>query len=173
MKCQNCDAPVAFADERCDRCGAKLLHRRVFPVSPKPEEFTLTAEDPPLEAESPSASEDWVFDTKPEFAPVAPGVVAPIAPIKEVRWGGFFRRAGAFLLDIVIILALTAVMGILAFIGYKVGLAAHRRAVSIDNAAPLVVFLTFGWIFLTAAYFVLFHGMDGSTIGKRLLGLRV
>jgi uncharacterized RDD family membrane protein YckC len=33
--------------------------------------------------------------------------------------------------------------------------------------------LTFGWAFLATAYFVVFHGMDGKTVGKWLLGLRV
>jgi uncharacterized RDD family membrane protein YckC len=64
-------------------------------------------------------------------------------------------------------------MGVMAFIGYKVGLAAHDRMVSVGNAGPLVLFVTFGWFCLSITYFVLFHGMDGQTIGKRLLGLRV
>jgi uncharacterized RDD family membrane protein YckC len=173
MKCQNCDAPALFADERCGRCGAKLLHRRVFSRVAKPEDFALTAEDPRLEEESPGASEDWDLDARAEFVPVPPRVAALSAPVAEPRWGGFFRRAGALCLDLAILLLLAALMGIMAFVGYKVGLAAHHRALSIDNAAPLVLFLTLGWSFLTAGYFVLFHGMDGSTIGKRLLGLRV
>jgi uncharacterized RDD family membrane protein YckC len=171
--CQNCDAPVLFADERCRRCGAKLLHRRVFSVAPKVEEFTLTVEDPSIEEESPGPSVDFDFDARGEFAPEPPRVVAPSAPVAEPRWGGFFRRLGAFCLDVAILLLLTALMGIMAFVGYKVGLAAHQRAVSIDNAAPLVLVLTMGWSLLTTGYFVLFHGMDGRTIGKRLLGLRV
>lgn len=130
-----------------------------------PEDFTLTAEDLPLEEEPPNASEEWRFEGDPR--------ITPMAPVEEVQRGGFLRRAGAFVLDIIIVLLLASIMGILAFIGYKVGLAAHHRTVAIDNAAPLAVFLTFGWFLLTTAYFVLFHGMDGRTIGKWLLGLRV
>jgi uncharacterized RDD family membrane protein YckC len=33
--------------------------------------------------------------------------------------------------------------------------------------------LTWGWIGLATVYFVMFHGMEGKTIGKWMLGLRV
>ena len=36
-----------------------------------------------------------------------------------------------------------------------------------------MVLLTVGWMILAAAYFVVFHGMEGKTIGKWLFGLRV
>ena len=36
-----------------------------------------------------------------------------------------------------------------------------------------MTFLTFAGMGLTTAYFVVFHGMEGKTIGKWLLGLRV
>jgi uncharacterized RDD family membrane protein YckC len=52
-------------------------------------------------------------------------------------------------------------------------LTAHDRSISWSNAAPLMTFLTFAWMGLTTAYFVVFHGMEGKTIGKWLLGLRV
>jgi uncharacterized RDD family membrane protein YckC len=71
------------------------------------------------------------------------------------------------------IILLVGLMGILAYIGYKVGLTAHDRSISWSNAAPLMTFLTFAWMGLTTAYFVVFHGMEGKTIGKWLLGLRV
>jgi uncharacterized RDD family membrane protein YckC len=61
----------------------------------------------------------------------------------------------------------------MAYIGYKVGLAAHDRWISWSNAASLMTYLTFAWVGLTTAYFVVFHGMEGQTIGKWLLGLRV
>ena len=173
MKCQNCDEPVLFADERCGRCGAKLLRRSFFPGAPKAEDFILTADDPQFEREAPGQTDDWEFDSKPEFAPIPPRIAAPSVPIPAVRWGGFFRRVAAFILDAVIVLLLAMLMGIMSFIGYKVGLAAHNRIVSVGNAGPLVLFLTFGWIFLATAYFVVFHGMDGKTIGKWLFGLRV
>jgi uncharacterized RDD family membrane protein YckC len=172
MNCQNCEAPVSFADERCNRCGAKLLHRRMFPNARSADEFVLTADDV-ADAQTLKEADDWEFDAKPEPAPIPPAAVVSSEPPSEVRWGGFLRRAGAFIVDGLIVLLLSTVMGAMAFIGYKVGLAAHDRMVSVGNAGPLVLFVTFGWFCLSAAYFVLFHGMDGRTIGKRLLGLRV
>jgi uncharacterized RDD family membrane protein YckC len=181
MNCQNCDAPVLASDERCEKCGAKLLNR-VFMGVPKAENFTLTAEEPtreldePEEATSPGEWEfpprthaihhddvrlsDPVFSTESEAEP-------------EVRWGGFFRRVGAFLVDVVVIVLLSSLMGFMAYVGYKVGLAAHDRAMSWNTAAPLVSFLTLAWMGLATIYFVVFHGMEGKTVGKWLLGLRV
>ncbi|HVO95848.1 MAG TPA: RDD family protein [Terriglobales bacterium] len=173
MKCQNCDAPVLLADERCEKCGAKLLHRRVLLGQPKPDDFTLTADEGPFEPDSPGTHDDWRIDPEPvlESSQTATARISGVPP--TLRWGGFFRRLGAFLLDLVIIILFCALMGLMAYIGYRVGLAAHDRAVSLENAGPLMSFLIFGWAFLTAAYFVVFHGMDGRTVGKRLFGLRV
>jgi uncharacterized RDD family membrane protein YckC len=64
-------------------------------------------------------------------------------------------------------------MGFLIYIGYKVGLSAHGRAVTWGNETPLLFFFSWGGIGLATVYFVLFHGMEGKTIGKWLLGLKV
>ncbi len=69
------------------------------------------------------------------------------------------------------IFLLCAVMAVMAYVAYKVGLAAHNRRVSLGNASPLVVLLTMAGLFLTTAYFVVFHGMDGQTIGKLVFRL--
>jgi uncharacterized RDD family membrane protein YckC len=173
MKCQNCEAPVLISNERCEKCGAKLLHRRVFPNAPKPEEFTLTPEEPSIEFEKETTHDDWRFESHPEFETTPERVESPNESTENVRWGGFLRRVVAFIIDFVMIILLFALMGSLAYIGYKVGLAAHDRSISWSNAAPLMTFLTFAWMGLTTAYFVVFHGMEGKTIGKSLLGLRV
>ena len=166
MKCQNCEALVLASDEYCTKCGAKLLHRRVFPGAPKPEEFTLTQEEPSAEFETQTEQDDWRIESPQR-------IEWPSEPIVDVRWGGFFRRAGACLIDLVVIILLFTLMGLMAYIGYKVGLAAHDRLISWSNAAPLMTYLSFAWVGLTTAYFVVFHGMEGQTIGKWLLGLRV
>ncbi|HEY3165708.1 MAG TPA: RDD family protein [Candidatus Binatia bacterium] len=173
MKCQNCEALVLASDEYCAKCGAKLLHRRVFPSAPKREEFTLTPEEPSAEFETQTEHDDWRIESPPEFAATPQRIEWPSEPIVDVRWGGFFRRMGACLIDFVVIILLFALMGLMAYIGYKVGLAAHDRWISWSNAAPLMTYLTFAWVGLTTAYFVVFHGMEGQTIGKWLLGLRV
>jgi len=174
MNCQNCDAPVSAADERCPRCGAKLLHRRVFFGAPKPADFTLTADEPMNELEDLSPEEASALLSPPqvEHAAAQPNAAPAIAPTAP-RYGGFWRRLGAFFVDLVLIFALSALMTAMGYVGYKVGLAAHNRAVSLGNAGPLVLLLTLAGIFLTTGYFVVFHGMDGQTVGKRVFGLRV
>ncbi len=173
MKCQNCDAPVLSSDERCQSCGAKLLHHRVVLGVPKAEEFTLTPEEPAIELEEPAETDNGDFPARAEIEPEAAAVSIQSEPIAEIRWGGFFRRAGAFLVDVVMIVLLSALMGVMAYIGYRVGLSAHSRIISWNNAAPLMSFLTLAWIGLATTYFVVFHGMEGRTIGKWLFGLRV
>ena len=181
VNCQNCDAPVLESDERCEKCGAKLL-RRVFMGVPKAENFTLTSEEPVQEldaAEEPASSEAWEFPPRAGAADHADvRLSAPVfSPESEAgperQWGGFFRRVWAFLVDVLMIVLLSALMGSMAYVGYKVGLAAHDRPMSWNTAAPLVSFLTFALIGLATIYFVVFHGMEGKTVGKWLLGLRV
>jgi|RhiMetdeSRZDD1v2_1073273.scaffolds.fasta_scaffold44955_5 uncharacterized RDD family membrane protein YckC len=173
MKCQNCEALVLASDEYCEKCGAKLLHRRLFPRAPKREDFTLTQEEPSPEFETQTDHDDWHTESSLEFAAPAQRIEWPSEPIVGIRWGGFFRRLGACLIDLVMIILLFALMGGMAYIGYKVGLAAHNRLLSWSNAAPLMTYLICAWAGLTTAYFVVFHGREGKTIGKWLLGLRV
>ena len=176
MNCQNCDAPVSASDERCDKCGAKLLHRRVFLGAAKAEDFTLTVDEPASDLEEPPAEKDPepLFQVGLAQAPRAV-VIDSIdsAPPALPRYGGFWRRLGAFIIDLAMVFLLCAVMAAMAYVAYKVGLAAHDRRVSLGNASPLVVLLTMAGLFLTTAYFVLFHGMDGQTIGKVVFHLRV
>jgi uncharacterized RDD family membrane protein YckC len=173
MNCQNCEAPVSATAERCEKCGAKLLHRRVVFGAPRVEQFALTPEDESTEIESTAEHEEWKFPPQREISIPRPALSPLNDAVPALRYGGFFRRLVAAIIDLVMVLLLSAVMGVMAYIGYKVGLSAHDRAISYENAPPLFVFLTFGWLFLATAYFVVFHGMDGRTIGKWLLGLRV
>jgi uncharacterized RDD family membrane protein YckC len=172
MKCQNCESPIVPSDERCPQCGAKPLHRRVT-LGARRGEFALTPEEEPLELDDSVDTDDWQLWRDKEAARVrqAQELTHPIRA--EVRWAGFFRRTGAFLIDTVVILALGSVMFFLSYIGYKVGLSAHARAVTWERAAPLIFLLTWGSIGLATTYFVVFHGLAGKTIGKWLLGLRV
>jgi len=174
MNCQNCDAPVLASDEICQKCGAKLLRRRVFPSGPRQDDFVLTAEEPSVAVDEPSARENqWRFPAPPTWAAAPRAASATHEAFREVRWGGFFRRAGACLIDLAVVALLALLMGVMAYIGYKVGLAAHDRPISWERAAPLMSYLTFAYVVLISAYFVLFHGMEGKTLGKWLLGLRV
>jgi uncharacterized RDD family membrane protein YckC len=172
MLCQNCERSIEPTDERCPHCGAMPLHRRVYLGSPR-EEFRLTPDEEPFELGEGPQTRDWAtaFDPEPTDRP-RPDEKS-ITRDQEVRWGGFFRRACAFVVDLIVILALVLVMGLLTFIGYKVGLSAHGRAVTWGNLTPLFFFLIWGGIGLATVYFVMFHGLEGKTIGKWLLGLKV
>jgi uncharacterized RDD family membrane protein YckC len=169
INCQNCEAPVSASAEHCENCGAKLLHRRVVFGAPRREDFSLTPEEP-FEFNEPTTLEEWQFPNRRAPATVAePPVVAALAE----SYGGFFRRALALLVDFFVVALLSAVMGAMAYVGYRVGLAAHQRALSGSTLMPLLTLLTTAGTFLSMSYFVLFHGMDGKTIGKWCLNLRV
>jgi uncharacterized RDD family membrane protein YckC len=176
MNCQNCESPIVPTDERCPRCGAKPLHRRVT-FGAKRAEFALTPEEEPFELGETAESQEWQFQGKSESEQERQAVSqteeAQSTPVPEVRGGGFFRRICAFAIDLAMICALSIVMSFLAYVGYKVGLSAHARAVAGQHLAPLFILLTWGSAALATAYFVVFHGLEGKTIGKWLLGLRV
>jgi uncharacterized RDD family membrane protein YckC len=169
VNCQNCEAPVSPSAERCDNCGAKLLHRRVVFGAARREDFSLTPEEP-FEFNEPTSLEEWQFPHR-----LAPAIIAepPAEAALAESYGGFFRRALALLVDFFVVALLSAVMGAMAYVGYKVGLAAHQRALSGSTLMPLLTLLTTAGTFLSMSYFVLFHGMDGKTIGKWCLNLRV
>jgi len=171
MKCQNCEAEVPVEAERCENCGAKLLSRRVVLGLPRREAVALTAESEPDEGEERDEPEEVRIPSRSEARAAAPENPPETAPV--ISYGGFFRRLGAFIVDVLSILLISGLMGAMAYIGYKVGLAAHGRVVTWDNAGPLMVLLTAGWLALAASYFVVFHGMVGQTIGKWMFGLRL
>ncbi len=171
IRCPNCDRPIEEGVAECPHCGAKQLNRRVV-LGVRQEEFSLTPDEPYELGDEP----------EPDGLPMASQSQAETdhrtaeatrAPAKVVHWGGFFRRLFAFLLDLVVITALASIMGLLSYIGYKVGLSGHGRSITWANITPLLFLVTWGAIFLATLYFVVFHGGEGKTIGKWLLGLRV
>jgi len=139
----------------------------------KREEFALTPDEESLDLGGSAEPEDWQFPRERRAEPAQRSTESASSSITEIRWGGFFRRAFAFLVDIAMIVLLVSIMGALSYIGYKVGLSAYGRSINLQNSTPLFVFLTFAWVGLATVYFVVFHGMEGKTIGKWLLGLRV
>ena len=139
----------------------------------KREEFALTPDEEPFEPGDSAEAEDWQFPRERRAEPAQRPAEAASSSITEIRWSGFFRRALAFLVDVAMIVLLVSIMGSLSYIGYKVGLSAYGRSINLQNSTPLFVFLTFAWVGLATVYFVVFHGMEGKTIGKWLLGLRV
>jgi uncharacterized RDD family membrane protein YckC len=172
MNCQNCEYPILPSDEKCPHCGALPLRRRAT-FGARREEFVLTREEEPFELGEVAQAEDWESSVQQQPEP-ARTVAKPVrASAPEVKWGGLLRRGCAFVLDIVVILALSTAMFFMCYVGYKVGLSAHGRIFNWEHSTPLFVLFTWGWIGLATAYFVVFHGIEGKTIGKWLLGLRV
>ena len=171
IRCPNCDRPIEENAVECPHCGARQLNRRVV-LGARREEFSLTPDEPyELGDEREPDAVSIAFRSEAETEHRADEAAG--APVKDVRCGGFFRRLFAFLLDIAVITLLVLVMGLLSYIGYKVGLSGHGRSITWGNIMPLVFLVTWGAIFLATLYFVVFHGGEGKTIGKWLLGLRV
>jgi uncharacterized RDD family membrane protein YckC len=92
---------------------------------------------------------------------------------EAVQWGGFFRRACAFLADILVLSLFSLLLFYLAYVAYSVGLAAHRHSLSWDHLRGFSRLFLLAWVMLFFGYFVLLHGMEGRTVGKWLFGLRV
>ena len=161
------------SDERCERCGAKVLHRRIFFGAPKNDQFILTGDEPEHESIERAPDTELELPPRSEYARTPSSFVLDRMPTPDRLYAGFWRRLGAFIIDVVMISLVCALMGVMAYVAYKVGLAAHDRKVSFGNAAPLMAFFTFGVVLLASAYFVVFHGMSGQTIGKSVLRLRV
>ncbi|MGH7770833.1 MAG: RDD family protein [Candidatus Binatia bacterium] len=90
-----------------------------------------------------------------------------------IRWGGLSRRTYAFLIDLLVLLLFFSLLSYLAYVGYRVGLSAHDQSLTGDNLKFFLKLLLLAGIALSVGYFVLFHGMEGQTVGKWFLGLRV
>lgn len=133
----------------------------------------LTREEEPFELGDIAEAEDLQSTVEQQSEPEPPATKPAHPPIPGTHWGGFFRRAFAFVLDLAVILALSIVMFFMCYVGYKVGLSAHGRKLTWEPSSPFFVWFTWGWIGLATAYFVIFHGLEGKTVGKWLLKLRV
>lgn len=175
MNCAECGAYVPNDSERCRECGADLTQQGDFlAAAPAVLSEANPAPDP---AETDKRQEDWGFVLDREFDRLYARFKDEEKIQREherapVRWAGFVRRAFAFSVDLVILFILFFVVSYSSYVAYQVGLAAHDRGIS-DYPGPLLTTSLFGHLFVAAVYFVLFHGMDGRTIGKWLLGLRV
>ena len=88
-------------------------------------------------------------------------------------WGGFYRRALAIFVDIAVLFILSTVLFYSLYVAYTVGLSAHGEILTAGRVLNFVEILLPAWIFLISSYFIVLHGMDGRTVGKWLLGLRV
>lgn len=91
----------------------------------------------------------------------------------RLRCAGFVRRVGALVIDLSVVAVLSFLFFYFATVSFHVGLAVHHRPLSAGNLGFFFRLLFFAWIALVAGYFVILHGMEGCTVGKWCLGLRV
>lgn len=93
------------------------------------------------------------------------------------RYGGFWRRASAFLIDQVILYGIYFVFFLLGLLSYASGHMTHSDLFS-PGASPFMSswFMATYWgavVMVTALYFTCFVAVAGQTPGKMILGLKV
>lgn len=173
MKCQQCEAVVLDDAARCERCGATLTPRQAR-TWPAPAPFSLTAENAVAKtAEESAESGDFGFVLDRQIDEMYGLAERKEALGRPVRWGGFLRRTCAFVIDLAVLFLLSTLLLYTSYVGYSVGLSAHYRAMSLGRFEELLSFIAIAWLGLAGSYFVVFHGRDGQTVGKWVLGLKV
>jgi uncharacterized RDD family membrane protein YckC len=173
MRCPRCDSLITHNTGVCSHCETRFVPKRVR-LGCSDKDFFLKPDDGPLEIADESSNdidEDFQSDNEISKRPLLERTNR--AESDSRVWGGFIRRTCAFVVDCAIILVLGFLMFLLSYIGYKVGLSAHGKSVTMENAAALYFIFTWALVGMSAAYFVIFHSLDGKTIGKWLFGLRV
>jgi uncharacterized RDD family membrane protein YckC len=174
MRCPTCDSLITHHTGVCSQCETPFVPKRVRLDSTDKDFFLKADED---ELDPPDETLNRIHD---DFPARDENIKLPLLERTDHAdesdnqlWGGFIRRACAFVVDCAIILLLGFFMFLLSYIGYKVGLSAHGKSVTMENATAFYFIFTWAWVGLSAVYFVVFHGIDGKTIGKWLFGLRV
>ena len=172
MRCPTCDSVITHNTGVCSQCEAAL----------DPEGARLDTINQDVHLKSDQERIDLLAETPNRtdaYVPLTEKTPNPILERINHRepssrlWGGFIRRSCAFVVDWAMILLLGLVMFLMSHIGYQVGLSAHGRSVTMENSSGLYFILTWASVALSAAYFVMFHSLDGRTIGKWIFGLRV
>jgi len=182
MNCPKCESVVPDDADRCEQCGAEVAQEPGMAVDEAAVSPGADVEPAPFSEEE-KRKADWGFLLDREFdrlyerfkkeeGPEREGPEPEEEKAREIHWGGFFRRASAFSIDLVVLSLLFLLLFYFSYVGYRVGLAAHDRSI-FDDPLSFMNVAFFGHLFLAAVYFTLFHGMDGRTIGKWILGLRV
>ncbi len=162
MKGPECGYTTFDNLDRCPRCQAVWASRPADPAE--------KAEPPPLEDESYGAGLELRLEQ--EFDRLYDRLKSEEDRECKIRWGGFWRRSFAFLVDVVVLFFFSAMLFYLAYVGYRVGMAAHHPSGALKDWDFLRL-LIFAWLLLVTGYFVLSHASEGQTVGKWLFDLRV
>ena len=87
--------------------------------------------------------------------------------------GGFWQRYMAFAVDSVILFFVIVIFILLGFVAVEWGSAGGRALPFLRQVRIILpIFLPLAFV-LATAYFTVFHGAGGQTIGKMIFGLRV
>lgn len=162
MYCVKCGAQSAENATFCKHCGAEL--RRPTPLRP---EAPPAATGPIGVAPAPA----------PAY-PVAPPAVAPVPAEDGVRYGGFWRRVFAALVDGVIATVLWLALGTAFEYAAAAWLGGHEFAPDGQQLMASLSAISIGrtalaWV-VVLGYFALLEATPlRATPGKALLGLRV
>lgn len=93
--------------------------------------------------------------------------------MEAVRWGGFFRRCSASLIDIAVLSLFSLLLYRLISVAYRLGLATYQGSLSWGRLPDLPRIFLVAWLFFVSAYFVILHGVAGKTVGQWFFSLRV
>ncbi len=95
----------------------------------------------------------------------------------ENNYGGFWLRAVAFLIDIIILKFTSIVLLFIGIVALNSGFQSYEYDLSVNTFANItckfVAIYYIMTVFLYAVYFTYFHGTTGQTIGKKIFGLKV
>lgn len=172
MKCSECGLINFDKATRCLQCGASLAAGEDSFDSELSSPLLKEGEQS-IAATGGSKDIDGTDGLDLEVGPLDEGNPERKEGGDENQWGGFFRRSCASSVDIIVLFLLSSLLFYLGYVGYKVGLTARHQSLSWDNFALFFYLFFIAWVALVTGYFVLLHGMEGKTVGKWLLGLRV
>ena len=95
----------------------------------------------------------------------------------EKPFGGFWRRSMAFFIDKAILFFISLLILFVGLLALWIGFPARYRDILPGGLAQLSITFLIAYIFMAALlhmlYFTYFHGTNGQTPGKMILGLQV
>ncbi len=153
MRCSKCGCLNAKNDGLCLRCGASL-EVRAAAARPAGIDRTFDAIKRDLaEIDTPSVSRS---------------AIALGGPSAQVRYGGFWRRFWAYMLDEIVldfvsIFVYGAAIVIVRYVSPEIE----------DPVKALLIPQIAANTIIKAFYFIYFHGLTGQTVGKLALGIKV
>jgi uncharacterized RDD family membrane protein YckC len=95
----------------------------------------------------------------------------------EDRYGGFWKRAIAFLIDTVIVMIILLIIFLAGLLALWSGSSSQYGELLseglVDTLIGFMISYSFVAVLIHMLYFTYFHGTCGQTPGKMILGLRV